>query len=93
MKVYFKSPIVEIFLAQVIIYLILWLTDSYLAIYLTLVLGAIFSAVFVISLISEWLSETTPVPRKYFYIVSTCIIAPVLTTLLALYVIGIEYPL
>ncbi len=91
MKDYFKSPILEIFLVQIIIYLALWLSDNFLATYVTLVLTGVFAAILLISLIAEWLSETKPVPPKYFHLLIVTIIAPILSALVALFIIGIEF--
>jgi len=91
MKAYLKSPILEVFLAQIIIYILIWLGDNYMATYVTLVLTGIFSAILVISLIAEWLSETTPVPRRYFHLLIISIIAPTISALVALFIIGVEF--
>ncbi len=91
MKAYFKSPVIEIFLAQIIIYLILWLSDNYLATLVSVLFTFIFMAILIISLISEWLSETTPVPRKYFEILIVTILAPIVSAIIAVTVIGINF--
>jgi prepilin signal peptidase PulO-like enzyme (type II secretory pathway) len=91
MKAYLKSPVLEVLLGQIILYILIWLWDNYIATYLTLVLTGIFIAILIISLISEWLSETTPVPRRYFHFLVISIIAPILSAVVALFVIGIPW--
>lgn len=79
----------EIFLLEVIAWLGLWLLNDYLATLLTLILGAIVSAVLVIALIAEAI-ERSKVPRRYFYIMLLSIAAPVCAAGLYLLIFGGE---
>ena len=90
MKDILKSPILEIFLGEVIAYVLLWLWDSYIATMLTITFVLIFSAIWVISKLAEFFSETTPVPNSYFYGVTVSLLAPLVGFLIAYFVIGIE---
>ncbi|MEM7105192.1 MAG: hypothetical protein AAF502_18790 [Bacteroidota bacterium] len=74
-----------IFLAQVIIYLGVWLWDDYIAKFLTLLMVAITVGVLVVSLIAE-LIERSKVPGIYFIFMVISILTPFLVALL---VIGI----
>lgn len=79
----------EIFLLEVIAWLGLWLLNDYLATLLTLILGAIVSAVLAIALIAEAI-ERSKVPRRYFYIMLLSIAAPVCAAGLYLLIFGGE---
>ena len=90
MKDFLKSPVLEIFLGEVIIYILLWLWNSYIATMLTIAFVLIFTAIWIISKLAEFFSETTPVPNSYFHSVLVSILAPVISFLIANFVIGIE---
>lgn len=79
----------EIFLLEVVAWLGLWLLNDYLATLLTLILGAIVSAVLAIALIAEAI-ERSKVPRRYFYIMLLSIAAPVCAAGLYLLIFGGE---
>jgi hypothetical protein len=66
---------VELALIELIIFLLLWLWDSFLAFYFTLALTFICSAVFIISLIAEWL-ERSRIDKFYFYAMAISVIVP-----------------
>ena len=90
MKGFLKSPVLEIFLSEVIVYILLWLWNSYIATMLTIAFILIFSEIWVISKLAEFFSETTPVPNSYFHGVVVSILAPVVSFLIAFFIIGIE---
>lgn len=74
----------ELFLIQLILWLILWLTSEFLATLLTLSIGAVVLAVLVIAMISEWI-EPSKVPRRYFWEMTSAILSMALAA--ALYVL------
>jgi hypothetical protein len=78
-----RLSLLEVYLLEVVVWLGLWLLNDYLATLLTLILGAIVSAVLLIALIAE-LIERSKVPRRYFYIMLLSIVAPVAAALLYL---------
>ena len=87
----FKSPVLEVFLVEVILYLLLWLWNNYMATLLTIALILIFMAIWVISKSAEFFSETTPVPKIYFSFVTISIFAPILSSLIAVTLMGIPF--
>jgi len=81
-----RLSLFEIFLLETIAWLGLWLLSDYVAALLTLILGAIVSAVLAIALISEAI-EPSKVPKKYFQvmllsILSIAVAAAIYVTLL-----------
>ncbi len=77
----------EIFLLEVVAWLALWLLNDYLATLLTLIIGAIVSAVLLIALMAEWV-ERSKVPRRYFQVMAVSIAAPVAAAVLYLLISG-----
>ncbi len=67
--------ILEAFLGQIAIYLIIWLNNDYLATLLSLVFGGIALAILIISLIVDWV-EYSGVPRWYYQLLVTGVLAP-----------------
>jgi hypothetical protein len=90
MKQFLRSPVLEIFLGEVIVYLLLWLWNDYIATMVTITFILIFSAIWVISKFAEYFSETTPVPKSYFYSVLVSVIAPIVSYIIAYFIIGIS---
>lgn len=82
-----RLSLLEIFLLEVVVWLGLWLLDDYLATLLTLVIGAIVSAVLIIALMAEAI-ERSKVPRKYFYVMFLSVVAPVLAGFFYLFIFG-----
>lgn len=70
-----RLSLTEIFLLELIAWLALWLLNDYLATLLTLILGAIVSAVLLFASIAEWI-ERSKVPRRYFQVMGLSILAP-----------------
>lgn len=73
----------EVFLVQIIIYVILWLSDSYMATLISVVMIGIGLAILIIASIAE-LIERSKVPRSYFWLMAGMIFAPVIVSLGAL---------
>lgn len=76
-----RLSLFEIFLLQTIIWLALWLISDYVAALLTLIVGAIVSAVLIIALISETL-ERSKVPKKYFQVMALSILSIILSAII-----------
>lgn len=86
-EIKFRLSLLEIFLLELVCYLVIWLLNAYLATLLTLILTAIVFAVLVIAGISE-LIERSKVPRRFFYIMALSVAAPVLAALVYLFIFG-----
>lgn len=72
------SPgILEIFLFQLIVYAVIWLTNEYLASLISFIIVPILIAVLLISLIADQI-EKSNVPRKYYGFLLVSILAPIL---------------
>jgi len=72
----------EIFVLQLIVYSLIYAVNPYLGFLICLVLGAIATAIFILSFIFE-LIEKSKVPRSYYWYILTTVIAPF--TILALF--------
>ena len=79
----------EIFLLETAAWLTLWLISDYVATLLTLILGAIVSAVLAIALMAEWV-ERSKVPRRYFQVMALSIVAIVVAAGLYMAIFGGE---
>ena len=82
----------ELFLAELIIFVILWLSHSFLATYLTIIFSVIFFFIFIISVLAE-LVERSKVPRFYFYAMIVSFITPWIATAIALFFLDIDWGL
>ena len=74
---------IEILLAEVAAYLLIWVFNDYLAAMLSLIFGSIFLLILLTSLVVE-LVEKSKVPRSYFIIMGLSVLAPVIAALLYL---------
>lgn len=68
-----RLSLLEIFLLETVVWLGLWLLNDYIAALLTLILGAIVSAVLIIALLSEAI-ERSKVPKQYFQIMAISVL-------------------
>ena len=66
---------IELALVELIVFLLLWFWNSFLAFYLTLTLTLICFTILTISGIAEWI-ERSKVPKFYFYAMATSTIVP-----------------
>lgn len=82
-----KIRTTEILLIEVIIYLILWFFNEYLATMLSLILGTICLLILLISLVVEWI-EHSKVPRWYFAFMFMSVLAPILAAIIYLGISG-----
>lgn len=67
----------ETLLIQVVVYLFLWLSSEYVAMLMSIIIGAICAAVFAVSLLVEAV-ERSKVPRSYYVFMGVSTLAPVL---------------
>lgn len=82
-----RLSLLEIFLLQTIAWLGLWLLSDYIAALLTLIIGAIVSAVLIIALISEAI-ERSKVPKMYFQVMALSIFSMVLAAVMYTTLLG-----
>ena len=82
-----KSYLPEIFLGELLLYLLLWLWNDYLATLISLVFAGIFLIILIISLIVEWV-ERSKVPGWYYRFMTISILAPLAATLIYLMING-----
>lgn len=75
---------IEAFLVQVVLYLLIWLLNDYLALILSLILGGIALAVYLISKAVE-LVEQSRVPKVYYRFMVICFTAPLLAGIIGLF--------
>ena len=83
-----SKRLAEIFLAETIVYVLLWLTNDYLATLLSVVFAGIFLFILLISLLAEWI-ERSGVPRSYYGFMVVSILSPLLTAAHMLAILGI----
>ena len=67
----------EISLFQVILYMLLWISDEYIASLVTIIMVPILIGILIVSVISE-LIERSKVPKKYFHFLIVSIIIPII---------------
>jgi hypothetical protein len=65
----------EVFLLEIVVYLILWFSNDYLAVVLSLIFAGVLLVALLLALASE-LIERSKVPRRYFTIMVLSILAP-----------------
>lgn len=82
-----RSRVIEILLIEIVIYLLLWLYNDYLASLLSIIFGSICLLILIISLIVE-LIERSKVPRWYYWFLAASVIAPVVSALIYLFISG-----
>ncbi len=78
---------IEILLAEVILYILLWLVNDYLATLLSLIFGSIFLLILITSIIVE-IIEKSKVPRWYFFFMLMSVLAPILAAAIFLLISG-----
>ena len=78
---------VELFLIEMVMYLLFWLFNEYLASLLSIILGSICLLILLISLIVE-LIERSKVPRWYYYFLAVSVLAPIAATLIYVFITG-----
>lgn len=78
---------VEVFLIEMVIYLLLWLFNDYLASLLSIIFGTICLLILLISLIVEAI-ERSKVPRWYYYFLAMSVLAPIGAALIYLFISG-----
>ena len=78
----------ELFLLQIVFYILLWIWNDYVASLVTAIFSSILFFILVISLLVEWI-ERSKVPRSYYLFMLVSIIAPILVSIVMVMVKGI----
>lgn len=78
---------VEALLVQILLYLLLWLWNDYLAAVLSLIFGGIALSVLVIAKVTEWI-EPSNAPKSYYRLMLVCVLAPLIAAALGLLLLG-----
>jgi hypothetical protein len=73
----------EAFLAQVVLYLLMWVIDDYLAVVVSFILGGISLAIYLISKLIE-LVDKSNVPKVYYRFMLICLFAPIIAGMIGL---------
>jgi hypothetical protein len=82
-----RLSLFEIFLLEIVAWMVLWLLDDYLATLLTLIVSAIVLSVLLIALMAE-LIERSKVPRRYFSIMALSVLAPFFAAIVYMLIFG-----
>ena len=77
----------EILLGEMVIYILLWLFNDYLATLISLSLGGIFFFILLISLMVEWI-ERSKVPMWYYKFMVVSVLAPLISAGIYLFLSG-----
>ena len=77
----------EVFLLEIVVYLILWFVNDYLAVVLSIIFAGVLLVALLLALASE-LIERSKVPRRYFTIMVLSILAPILVAMVFLAIQG-----
>ena len=72
---------IEIMLGEVVVYLLIWIANDYMAAMLSLIFGSIFLIILLTSLIVE-LVEKSKVPRWYYTFMGLSVLAPIMAGIL-----------
>ena len=72
---------IEIMLGEVVVYLLIWIANDYMAAMLSLIFGSIFLIILLTSLIVE-LVEKSKVPRWYYTFMGLSVLAPIMAAIL-----------
>ncbi len=81
--------VLEFFVAQLIIYVLVWTVNDYVASLLLLIIPVITTSILLLSFIFE-LIEPSKVPRIYYKYVVSMIIAPILVGVFYIYISGFD---
>ncbi len=82
----FDIGLIEAFLIQVVIYVLIYIADSYVGFLICVVAGSIGMAAFVLSLLFEWIERSNITPKYYWYLM-TAFVAPIVVMLMFIFVL------
>jgi len=78
---------IEIFLIEIVIYLLLWLYNDYMASLLSIIFASICLLILLISLIVEAI-ERSKVPRWYYWFLAASVFAPIIAAIIYILISG-----
>lgn len=84
-----KLSLLELFLIELITYLIIWFANDYLGTIVTVIFTTITFCILLISFIVEWI-EPTKVQRSYYQIMGISILAPLVAAIIYVGIVGGE---
>ncbi len=87
MDIKWKPSLMELFFAQLVVWVLLWLINDYVAMLLTITIAAVVFAVLLVAIMAEWI-ERSRVPVAYFYIMGQSLLAMILAACTYIYIIG-----
>jgi hypothetical protein len=67
-----RIGVIETYLSTCIVFVLIWLWQDFLGIWLSVVIGSVSIAVLAIATVSEWI-EPSRVPRRYFWLMGAVI--------------------
>lgn len=82
-----KLVTIEAFLVQLVLYLLLWIVDDYMALVLSLILGGISFFIYLISKLVE-LVDRSRVPKVYYRFMVFCFLAPAIAAVVGLFLLN-----
>ena len=85
-----NQRLLEIFFAQIIVYLLLWLYNSYFGFLMSIILGSIAIAILALSFVAEKI-EPSKVPLWYFKLIALCAAAPLSVYVIYICVFGSSF--
>ena len=84
-----KLSLFELFLIELIIYLVIWFANDYLGTIVTIIFTTITFCILLISFIVEWI-EPSKVQRSYYQIMGISILAPLVAAAIYIGIVGGE---
>lgn len=81
--------VLESFMIQLVIYILIWIVDDYVASLLLLIIPIIGTAILLLSLIFE-LIEPSKIPKSYYKYMLSLILAPVAVAAIYFYMNGLQ---
>lgn len=85
-----KLGLLEIFLIQVVLYALIWLISDYTATLISVLFPILFISLLVLAFIAE-LVQQSKVPKWYYWFMVISIIAPLVTALIFIYIMGVNF--
>lgn len=81
--------LLESFMLQLVIYILIWIVNDYVASMLLLIVPVIGTAILLLSLIFE-LIEPSKIPKSYYKYMLTIILAPIVVAVIYFYMNGFQ---
>lgn len=85
-----RLPLLEIFLGELVLFMLLWFIDPLTAKIFTLLVSSVCAGVLVIALIAEKI-ERSKVPRLFYLALAISVFAPLVAAAIMVFLGGIEW--